>query len=766
MKRIKDHILNTDYTAKGMFVFFSAYTLISYIFLNSDISAILKTPITFVNLVVIFGSLISLNIGLVYKDNKLNFSLFSIGLSLVATMFIGLILNYLLPVLGIYSPLSSKILTISIGFITILLAYILYRKNRNLSFRIPDNNFKFISVYSLLPILFLIVSSIGTSRLNSTGENTVILLLAPLISAYYIYLFISKKSFDDSVYISTIFFSALSIILTFSMRGPNIIGWDINEEFQVFSKTLENLRWSMDYYKGLDYNACISITILPTIFQVLTGISPHYIFKFFFQIFFSLLPLSVYSISNKYLSNKLSLLTAFLFISQTWFFEQMPALIRQEIAFYLYSLILIALFSDKLSKKLKYLLVVTLSFGLVISHYTTSYIIIIILGGLFAISYLISVFTKKSRDYFALVICVLIGLFVMFWQINITKTGDAFIKLVTLNERKGVDYKEVTEEFVTENSKGNKNKPSISIENIKSKLEGQPEKLQEFYIDIVTQYVVEQDKNYFNNIEAAKFIPKAVDDVVYVDSIFPDYVNSIFSILNKVLKLLMYVLAPILGFAYFAYQTYKSRSSNDYSISIITSIGIFLVSLMVAIPFLQIHYNLTRLYLQVFLTLSIFAIILMNYLQQKYHFSSKWLVFTIAFFFMFQTGFIDQFTGGYKRITLNSAPADHYLYLINTSEVYSARWLKKIKKPNEVIQADNMANLRLQSFADSNSNNTKIFPLSMKKDTFVYMITVNLVDNMAFLQYQNQTIKYEYPIDFINSNKNLIYSNQGSRIYR
>lgn len=762
MKKLKELLLNTNYSAKGLFGFFSLYLLVSSIFIYSEVSAIIRTLLVLINYIIIFGSLISLNIGLSYKDNKLNFFLYSVGLSLISLMFLGLLINYLFPFIGIIHPLAPASLLITFGLMILTLAYNLYKNNKKEFFHV---SFVDINIHLFVPIVFLIISSIGTSILNSTGDNRVILLLAPSVALYNIYLFLRSKNFSESVFISSIFFSAISVILTFTMRGPNIIGWDINEEFQVFSKTLENLRWSMDYYKGLDYNACISITILPTIFQVLTGISPHYIFKFFFQIFFALLPLSVYSISKEYLTSRLSFITSFLFISQTWFFEQMPALIRQEIAFYIYSLILITLFSRNLNKKISYFLVIFLSIGLVISHYTTSYIIIIVFGGLFVISYLVSWINKERKDYSVLFLCILIGFLVMFWQVFVTNTGDAFIKLVTLNERKGVDYKDVSEEFIGNNIT-NSNKTSISIDDIKKKLEGQPEKLKEFYVDIVTQYIIEQDENYFDNKEASKFIPKVVDDVVYVKNVFPNYINEVFVVLNKILKGLFYVLAPIFGLLYFSYLTYKNKRINDYTIAIITFIGLTLVIMMVAIPFLQIHYNLTRLFLQVYITLSVFTVLVVSMLFQKFKINEKWLVFLISIFFLFQTGFIDQFTGGYKRITLNSEPADHYLYLINTSETYSARWLKKVRKPDDLIQADNMANLRLQSFADSNSNNTKIFPLSLKKDTFVYLIKVNIVDNMAFLQYQNQTIKYEYPIDFINKNKNLIYSNQGSRVYR
>ena len=305
MKRIKDSILNTTFSSKGIFTLFVIYVVLSSLIIFLDFSSVIKTPLVITSYILILGFLISKHFGLVYKENKLTFWLYSIGFSLVTLMLVGLIINYILPILSIKHPLGALPILVVFDLILISLSYNLFRKNIGKEIKFNEGNLEFMSLHTFIPVVFLVISSIGTTLLNSIGDNRIVLLLAPSICAYFIYLFVSKKNFNDSVYISTIFFSALSLILTFSMRGPNIIGWDINEEFQVFSKTLENLRWSMDFYKGLDYNACISITILPTIFQVLTGIGPHYIFKFFFQIFFALLPLSVFLISNKYINKNI-----------------------------------------------------------------------------------------------------------------------------------------------------------------------------------------------------------------------------------------------------------------------------------------------------------------------------------------------------------------------------------------------------------------------------------------------------------------------------
>ena len=63
------------------------------------------------------------------------------------------------------------------------------------------------------------------------------------------------------------FCASLALLFVASMRSWHVVGWDINAELQVFRLT-EAGYWSMSHLQDA-YNACLSITLLPTIFSSL-----------------------------------------------------------------------------------------------------------------------------------------------------------------------------------------------------------------------------------------------------------------------------------------------------------------------------------------------------------------------------------------------------------------------------------------------------------------------------------------------------------------
>lgn len=742
------------FTSGGLFGLFTVYLILSSFFTLIDYSVYIKTPLFIINYILILGALLSSLIGLKYKEDKLGFWLISISLSLVSLMLLGLMINYILPFFGIVKPLASLPLVFSHFILISSLSYIFYKKNSNelINFSITE-----INVFTiLLPVTLAIVSILGVGLLNNTNNNNLILFLYPLIAIFFLYFFLNKKIYSDLVYSSVIFFSALALLFTYSLRGGNILGWDINEEFQVFSRTLENLKWSMSYYKGLDYNACLSITILPTVFRVLTGISAQYIYKFLMQVLFAVLPLSVFSIAKKYLNVRYSFAAAFIFLSQTWFYEQMPALIRQEVAFLIYASILIVLFKNNINNRVRYILISIFSIGVVLSHYTTSYIAIVV----FTIFSIVNVFwgkyfgfnIRKASVY--MLSFMMIILFV--WQALITDTGDAFNKFIRLKDRKGIEKIELTE-----------NLKNLDLqEKVANILNSNPSKLNEVYFDVVKQYLVNQDSTKYDNVEASKFIPVPVKDVVYTDSIFSETISFFVLNFGRLFKILVIVFLTLYGIYQFTLIHSKKMSIDSISFIVLNAVFYILILLMSIVPFLQVHYNLSRLFLQGYITLAVFSIIGIKYITDKIKFSNLFFASLIVLMFLYQSGFVGHYFGGVKKITMETIPSDFYTYYIYDSEKASAKWLKNVISDTDKIQSDNIANLRLQSFGDTNAYNTKIFPLSIRKDSFVYLSKINYIDNMAVLQYNNISFTYEYPRSFLDSNKNMIYSNSNSIIYK
>ena len=129
----------------------------------------------------------------------------------------------------------------------------------------------------------------GANTLNNGGSNWLALSVLGIIAGLFIAAVCLERRLGRH-YGAIIFAIAVSLLLGTSMRGWGITGHDIMQEYQVFQLTASHAAWHMQYYQDA-YNACLSITILPTIISRLTGISDPYVYKFAFQLFAALIGL-------------------------------------------------------------------------------------------------------------------------------------------------------------------------------------------------------------------------------------------------------------------------------------------------------------------------------------------------------------------------------------------------------------------------------------------------------------------------------------------
>src|SRR5664280_2371366 len=124
---------------------------------------------------------------------------------------------------------------------------------------------------------------------------------------------------------------SLTLLLMTSVRGRFVTGHDIQHEFFVFKATKSDWRWSATSIRSA-YNACLSITILPTMVAGMFHVSDVQIFKTLFQMLFALCPLRVYLVAERLSDARQAVLAAVVFVSFPTFFSDMPMLNRQEIA--------------------------------------------------------------------------------------------------------------------------------------------------------------------------------------------------------------------------------------------------------------------------------------------------------------------------------------------------------------------------------------------------------------------------------------------------
>jgi uncharacterized membrane protein len=197
---------------------------------------------------------------------------------------------------------------------------------------------------------------------------------------------------QDRLFMAVIVCVSLSLLLSTTLLSDNLVGWDIHQEYAIFSQVLSNGVWRPTI--DLPYNSVLSVSLLPAILSVVSGLDGLLVFRIVFPLLFCTVPLFLYKLYRQFLNPRAAFLSAFLFMSFPSFYTELPALARQEIAEIFLVLVLWFAFSTKVRQAgSTSFVVLALTVGLITAHYSIAFIYIYIV----ALSFLLFRFVLR-RD--------------------------------------------------------------------------------------------------------------------------------------------------------------------------------------------------------------------------------------------------------------------------------------------------------------------------------------------------------------------------------
>jgi uncharacterized membrane protein len=366
----------------------------------------------------------------ILKQHRIKFIIkfmLSIGLSLSLLMIIGLLLNALYPFLS--KPLSLTPLLLTLNIVLLILTIFAFQGNKNnfntssifnINFKLGD---KLLSPI-IFSFLFPFMAILGTYLMNTTQNNIILLTMLFLIPIYIVIIAYLKDRVHPVTYIISLYMIGLGLILMHSLTSTHLIGRDVFQEFNCFQLTLTNFHWNIDNFYN-PYNACISITILPTIYAVITNLNGEYVFKLLFALVGSILPLMVYKIATKYLDKKYAFFAALLFVFQVFFIDIVGA-VRQEVAilfFFIAIIVLFDCFGDSPFEKswLKKSLFLVFVFSMIISHYATSYVAFGILVPILLLPFLKTLYKERKLTFTNFDVILIYLAFIILWFVLYAK---------------------------------------------------------------------------------------------------------------------------------------------------------------------------------------------------------------------------------------------------------------------------------------------------------------------------------------------------------
>lgn len=396
-------------------------TVLIIMLILTDAAVILNVPflrefMSIISLTTVPGILIIL----IFRLHELEFLkkiVLSVGLSLAFLMAIGLFLNSLYPF--IQKPLSLETVLISFNVILLALAFAAYRMNKN-ALQSKFFNFKInlkdkLTFPFIIPILFPLMAIIGTYLMNTTQNNILLMIMLFSIPLYVVLIAYLNNRLHKTVYPFSIWMIGLSILLMHGLTSNYLMGRDVHFEFYCFQLTLQNFHWDINTYLN-PYNACLSITILPTIFKAFSNLNSDYVFKIFFSFIGSFIPLVVYTVSKKYVENRYAFFASLLFTFQLFFVYLLGA-VRQETAILFFFLAIMVLFTDKIGNVPKKILFIILLASVMVSHYTTAYVSFVLVLPILAFPFFKGLFIDRKIKFTNFDVIILSGLFILAWYI-------------------------------------------------------------------------------------------------------------------------------------------------------------------------------------------------------------------------------------------------------------------------------------------------------------------------------------------------------------
>ena len=249
---------------------------------------------------------------------------YSLAAVLLILMFGGLAINTALPPLGLERPLGPIPIAILGDILNVSLYVLRQRRPATIRWRASlkacrPPELRMVIAAAVAPILAIL----GANTLNNGAGDQVSVLALVWIATTVSVLILIRRQLRDPIIGAAIFFVALALLLMTSLRGWVLTGHDIQTEYRVFQLTEVHARWTFAAFPNA-YNACVSLTILPTEIARTVNIDSSYVYRFFYQVLFAVCPVLAYAIFRRYAPKGISLLATVYFIGFPTFFSDMP----------------------------------------------------------------------------------------------------------------------------------------------------------------------------------------------------------------------------------------------------------------------------------------------------------------------------------------------------------------------------------------------------------------------------------------------------------
>jgi uncharacterized membrane protein len=438
---------------------------------------------------------------------------------------------------------------------------------------------------------------------------------------------------------------------------------------------------------------------------------------------------------------------------QLTFYQQFPALARQEIATVMFAALISALLDGTMPRRVQWTLTCMLSLGIVVSHYSTAYLAIPLLGIAAFLQLVTSFFRPVPRLNGAVVIALIMSVAgVALWYGVLTQSTANAAQFLTAAQDQGLNLL-----------------PNHSGSLLGSYLQGEQNKKMSVaqYQQFIRSYYADH-MSFVNPLPQAALPQYALQPAVDPTPAVTSKLGSSFvSLVTLLIQQLTNLMAGI-GSLVLVFRRKTPRMARQ--IGLLGLAGMVILGLVRVSGTIAQEYNPQRAFLQMMIVLAATICWPLPSLGGRWKWARRVILTacagSLAIFMASSAGLTSIALGGATASNLGNKGDDYQEFVMSTQEIASSLWLNDAAAPGQIIYADRYGQLRLTTiFGDRPGVLGDITPETLDQGSWIYASRTNVVNGIARSATGSISVSYAFPKQFIANYFNTVYTNGLSEVF-
>ncbi len=605
------------------------------------------------------------------------------------------------------------------------------------------------------PLVLPCAAAAGAIELNQDHGGG-LAIVAALAALSVLTLATVRSSRIDGAQLSFILYGVgLAAIWSLSLRGHYPYGFDIAQEAHDAAATVRAGVWHAAHAHDA-YGAMLSVTLLPATLHVLSGASVDALLKVVYPALFALFPVGVFALASRHLRPWYAFAAGAFVLAQGFLVQSIPTVSRQEIGLLVFVALVAAVLETGARRRWQLPLIGLLSLTLVLSHYTSAYVAIVLFAAAVLLELPRSARARAPRATLAIVTAlVTTTVAALVWYAPVTRSASNLQAFVTSVETHGIE--------LLPNARGHDAISSYLFGNTSSRISAR-----EYQDEVASRYRLQRP--FVQPLPAARDPAYALQNATEPgDAVrLPAAKLALGNI-----QVLAEQLANLLAAAGALGMVVLSRRRVSPLQRVVGALGcgtLAVLALSRLSGTFASDYNQERSFVQALVLLAPALGWTLQALSRDRVRPRRLIVggfcALAAISFSATLGLSQLVVGGGTSVRFANAGEDYERLYTTAPELAAARWIS-LAPHGALVYADRYGQLRLlEATGRSSGVLGDVTPLTLNRNAWVYASTSNLQWGRARAQLDNRYVLYRWPSAFLERNFNLVYDDGCSEVYR